>query len=212
MRAHSLRIVKIRQNVILCFFSPHCWHTIKIIAVLMLQIVSITTKRHKQKGHSSSVYASLFEMLITLWSRIRETKNCQLEKKMKANCMHWFHSGFERWLVIKNSEEPSEVSITQNSSDVVIVQCLISFILFIIPEVIMSWILEAATLLPPSAQCTNTKWSHCNYSFHAWEGTFSEVIWRAQRKEKNSTLWLTSEGWKISYCLSPKHLCHQNWV
>lgn len=43
----------------------------------------------------------------------------------------------------ENSEEVSEVSITQkkrkkNSSDVVIVHCLISFILFIIPEVIMS--------------------------------------------------------------------------
>ena len=57
---------------------------------------------------------------------------------------------------MKTLKKMLKVSITQKNekkkkpvSDVVIVQCLISFILFVIPEVIMSRILEAATLLPP---------------------------------------------------------------
>lgn len=54
---------------------------------------------------------------------------------------------------MKSLKKMLKVSITQKKkkpgSDVVIVQCLISFILFVIPEVIMSRILEAATLLPP---------------------------------------------------------------
>lgn len=62
-----------------------------------------------------------------------------------------FTLALKRWLVMKarGRKKMSGVSITQNSSDVLIVRCLISFILFIIPEVIMSWILEAAILLSP---------------------------------------------------------------
>lgn len=48
---------------------------------------------------------------------------------------------------------------------------------------------------PASAQCTNTKWSQCNYKFHAWGGTFSEVIWRAQKKRKNLQCdWHNKDG------------------
>lgn len=89
---------------------------------------------------------------------------------------------FKRQMVMKTT---SEVSIPyKNSSDVVIVQCLISFILLIISEVIMSWILEAASLLQPLHSALTLNGVTGNYSFHAWEGSFSEVTWRAHREKK----------------------------
>lgn len=58
------------------------------------------------------------------------------------------------------------------------------------------------------------KWSHCNYSLHAWEGTFSEVIWRAQwneKKKKKYIDWQAKNGKYLSVW-AIKHLCHMTGV
>ena len=109
---------------------------------------------------------------------------------IKANCMHWFHSGFEKktWLVMKSLKKMLKVSITQKKKEARLRRCD-SPVPDLFHLIRNSWgyyepNIRGCHSSTPSAQCTNTKWSHCNYSFHAWEGSFSEVSWRAQRKKK----------------------------
>lgn len=86
----------------------------------------------------------------------------------------------------------------KNSSDVVKVQGLISFILFIIPEVIMSqhpenYNIRGCYSSSHSAQCANAKWSRCNYNFHAWEGSFFEVSWKGSEKREKKISIVTDK-------------------
>lgn len=83
-------------------------------------------------------------------------------------------------------------------SDVVIVQCLISFILFVIPEVIMSWILEAATLLPPlhSALTLNgvtviIAFMHGKVHFRRYLKGLRE---KRKKKKKQGCVWHEKDG------------------
>lgn len=76
----------------------------------------------------------------------------------------------------------------KNSTGIVRVQGLISFILFIIPEVVMSqypenYNIKGCYSSPHSAQCTNTEQSHSNYSIYAWK-CFFEVSRRARGERK----------------------------
>lgn len=110
---------------------------------------------------------------------------------IEANCMHWFHFGFEKTTGYENSEEMSEVSITQKKRKKKKQQLrrYDSPVPDLFHLVHNSWgyyelNIRGCHSSPPSAQCTNTKWSHCNYSLHAWEGSFSEVSWRARKKKK----------------------------
>lgn len=83
-----------------------------------------------------------------------------------------------------NSEE-SEVFIAQKNSIVMLWLC-ISYLVRLVDNAWSLYELNIRGCHPPSAQCTKTKWSHSNYSFHAWEGSFSEVSWCAPRKEKEN--------------------------
>lgn len=110
---------------------------------------------------------------------------------IKANCMHPFPSGSEKTSAYQHLEGNVcgihySKQLTHRDSP-----ALIFFILLRIPEVIMSLPVEQSNPaqpapLPASGKCTTTKWSHRNYSFHAWKGTFSQVIWRAQRNWKKN--------------------------
>jgi len=87
-----------------------------------------------------------------------------------------------------NTVEMSTIYMTQNSSDFVIFHCLISFMLFIIPEDIMSWIVEAASLL-----CTLARTQNGVIVIIAClrEGSFSDVF--LKRLSKNEYVYCDQE-------------------
>lgn len=94
----------------------------------------------------------------------------------------WLKLGRHIWLQKKRKK---------NSTGIVRVQGLISFILFIIPEVVMSqypenYNIKGCYSSPHSAQCTNTEQSHSNYSIYAWK-CFLRYLEELREKERRKS-------------------------
>lgn len=124
---------------------------------------------------------------------------------IKANYKS-FRCGLRKCIVMKH-----QAIYYWEQTRVVMVQHLISFILFIIPEVIMSWILDAATLLPllHSALTLN---GVCVIITFMLSCMGRHIFWGNLTVSEKRGKKVTQEGWKISHRLRPKHLCHKSSV
>lgn len=116
---------------------------------------------------------------------------------------------------MSNSKNQTNKQEGKNSSDVVIVQGLISFILFIIPEVIMrqhpeNYNIRGCYSSSHSAQCANAKWSRCNYNFHAWEGSFFWGILKGLREKKEENQHCDWQETDEKYLFQPETPLLQN--